>query len=306
VQSLPQLGGTTCVTDGGMETVLIFHRGIELPSFASFPLLADQDGRKELLRYFEPYTRLAGERGLTAVFDTPTWRANPDWGAKLGYGADELDEANRQGVALLEQVRANARTPVVISGCVGPREDAYRPTALMNADEAEKYHSRQIATFSDTSADLVTALTLAYPEEAIGIVRAARQRELPVVVAFTVETDGRLPCGLALGEAIDKVDAETDSGPAYFMLNCAHPTHFAEALEGDWVERLGGLRVNASRMSHAELDEAEELDEGDPAELADRHRELHPLLPNVHVVGGCCGTDHRHIAAIADAWLDAA
>jgi S-methylmethionine-dependent homocysteine/selenocysteine methylase len=203
-------------------------------------------------------------------------------------------------------VRASAGGPVVISGCLGPRDDAYRPSALMSADEAERYHSAQIATLGDTAADLVTALTLAYPEEAIGIVRATRRQDLPVVIAFTVETDGRLPCGMALGDAIERVDAETDGAPAYFMVNCAHPTHFADVLDGDWVARVGGLRVNASRMSHAELDEAEELDAGDPAELAERHRALHPKLPNVNVVGGCCGTDHRHIAAIADAWLEAA
>ncbi len=243
---------------------------------------------------------------MTAVFDTPTWRANADWGTKLGYGTAELDEVNRQAVALLEKVRDAADAPVVISGCLGPRDDAYRPTALMSAAEAERYHSAQIATFDDTAADLVTALTLAYPEEAIGIIRAAERRKLPVVIAFTVETDGRLPCGAALGAAIEQVDAETDGAAAYFMVNCAHPTHFAEVLDGAWVERLGGLRVNASRMSHAELDEAEELDEGDPAELAARHRELHARLPNVNVVGGCCGTDHRHIAAIADAWLETA
>jgi len=166
-QALPQVSGTTCVTDGGIETVLIFDRGLDLPCFASFPLLTDKAGRDELLRYFEPYARLAADRGLTAVFDTPTWRANADWGAQLGYAAAELDQANRQGVALLEQVRASADAPVVISGCLGPRDDAYRPAALMSADEAERYHSAQIATFSDTAADLITALTLAYPEEAI-------------------------------------------------------------------------------------------------------------------------------------------
>jgi S-methylmethionine-dependent homocysteine/selenocysteine methylase len=305
-QALPQVGGTTCVTDGGIETVLIFHRGLDLPSFASFPLLSTPEGTEELCRYFEPYAQLAAERGLTAFFDTPTWRANGDWGAQLGYGAAELDEANRQAVELLEEVRAAAETPVVISGCLGPRDDAYRPGAPMSADEAERYHSAQITTLSDTAADLITALTLTYPEEAIGIVRAARQREMPVVIAFTVETDGRLPGGTELGAAVEQVDAETDSAAEYFMVNCAHPTHFADVLEGRWVERLGGLRVNASRKSHAELDEAEELDEGDPAELADRHRELRPRLPNVHVAGGCCGTDHRHLAAIADAWRAAA
>jgi hypothetical protein len=189
-QALPQVGGTTCVTDGGIETVLIFHRGLDLPSFACFPLLSTPEGTEELLRrYFEPYAQPAAERGLTAVFDTPTWRANADWGAQLGYGAAGLDGANRQAVELLEEVRAAAEAPVVISGCLGPRDDAYRPGALMSADEAERYHSAQITTLSDTAADLITALTLTYPEEAIGIVRATRQRE----IAFTVETDGRLP-----------------------------------------------------------------------------------------------------------------
>jgi S-methylmethionine-dependent homocysteine/selenocysteine methylase len=316
-QALPQLerigpglvrsSGTTCVTDGGMETVLVHHRGIELPCFASFPLLSSAEGAEELRRYYEPFVELAAARGLPAILDTPTWRANADWGARLGYGTDDLAEINRRGAALLEEIRRHAAAPVVISGCLGPRDDAYRPAALMSADEAERYHSAQVETLSGTSADLITALTLTYPEEAIGIVRAARRREMPVVIAFTVETDGRLPGGAMLGAAIEQVDAETDGEAAYFMINCAHPTHFAEALEdeGSWVARLGGLRVNASRKSHAELDEAEELDEGDPRELAERHRELRPRLPNVNVVGGCCGTDHRHVAAIADAWLSA-
>jgi S-methylmethionine-dependent homocysteine/selenocysteine methylase len=306
-QALPQLGGAVCVTDGGMETVLHFHRGIDLPCFASFPLLATPDGTEELRRYFDPYVALAAERGLTAVLDTPTWRANADWGAKLGYDADGLAQVNREAVALLERVRAEADARVVVSGCLGPRDDAYRPATQMTTDEAERYHTAQVASLSDTAADLITALTLTYPEEAIGILWAARRREVSVVIAFTVETDGRLPNGMALGEAIEQVDAETDGEAAYFMINCAHPAHFAGALEdgASWVERLGGLRANASRKSHAELDESEELDEGDPAELAERHRELHPRLPNVSVVGGCCGTDHRHVAAIADAWLAA-
>ena len=241
-----------------METVLVFHRGMELPCFASFPLLDTPEGTEELRRYYDPYVQLARDRGLAAVFDTPTWRANADWGAKLGYGADDLAAVNRKAVALLEQVRKAAPAPVVISGCLGPRDDAYRPGALMSADEAERYHRPQIATLADTAADLITALTLAYPDEAIGIVRAARREDMPVVIAFTVETDGRLPDGTALGAAIERVDAETDGETAYFMINCAHPEHFAHALTDGkpWVGRLGGLRANASRKSHAELDES--------------------------------------------------
>jgi homocysteine S-methyltransferase len=128
--------------------------------------------------------------------------------------------------------------------------------------------------------------------------------DIPAAVSFTVETDGRLPTGQPLHEAIDQVDAETSSGAAYFMVNCAHPTHFADALEydGAWRQRLVGLRANASSKSHAELDESTELDEGDPQDLGARHAALRDRLPNVTVLGGCCGTDARHVAAICAAW----
>jgi S-methylmethionine-dependent homocysteine/selenocysteine methylase len=308
-QGLPQTHGTTCITDGGMETVLLFHRGIELPCFAAFPLVDTETGRNELRSYYEPYVAVARERSIGLVLDTPTWRASADWGERLGYDARRLVETNRKAVRLIEQIRdAHAPTPLVVCGTVGPRDDAYRPGALMTADEAERYHSAQVETLAEAGADMISGLTLTYPEEAIGIARAAAGTGLPVAISFTVETDGRLPAGTTLGDAVARVDAETDGTPVYFMINCAHPTHFIGVLEqgGDWIERIGGVRANASRKSHAELDEAEELDEGDPAELADQYRKLRTLLPAATVVGGCCGTDHRHVAALADAWLDAA
>ena len=308
-QALLQTQGTTCITDGGMETVLLFHRGIDLPCFAAFPLLDSDAGTNELRSYYEPYAAIARERGVGLLLDTPTWRASADWGDRLGYDVERLAETNRKAVRLIEQVRADhAPTTVVVCGTVGPRDDAYRPGALMTADEAERYHSTQIETLADGGADMISGLTLTYPEEAIGIARAADRAGIPVAVSFTVETDGRLPGGTALRDAIERVDADTDGTPAYFMINCAHPTHFSGMLEqgGDWIGRIGGVRANASRKSHAELDEAEELDEGDPAELAAQYRTLRALLPTATVVGGCCGTDHRHVAALADAWLDAA
>jgi homocysteine S-methyltransferase len=289
-----------------METTLIFHEGFDLPCFASFVLVEDEHGSDALRSYYSRYVALARERGVGLLLDAPTWRASRDWGERLGYSESALADVNRRAVALVEELRADAAgdPPIVISGCVGPRGDAYRPADPMSADEAEAYHSDQIATLAGTTADLVSALTLTYVEEAIGIARAAHDAGIPVAVSFTVETDGRLPSGQELGEAIEQVDAETDGEPAYFMINCAHPTHFAPVLErGEpWLERIGGLRANASKLSHAELDEAEELDEGDPADLGARYAELRSLLPEVRIVGGCCGTDHRHIAAIAEAW----
>jgi S-methylmethionine-dependent homocysteine/selenocysteine methylase len=304
---LPQLSGDLFITDGGMETTLIFQRGIDLPHFASFDLLATEEGREVLRDYYGTYVSLARDRDVGLLLDTPTWRANRDWGERLGYSDDALAAVNREAVALVGGLRTADGPPIVVSGCVGPRGDGYQPGAVMTPEEAQRYHTAQVDTFADSDADLVSALTLNYVEEAVGIARAADAAGVPVAISFTVETDGRLPTGQSLPDAIEQVDTETDGVPAYFMINCAHPTHFADVLTQDepWLERLGGLRANASRMSHAELDESDTLDAGDPHELGEQYAELRSRLPRVTVVGGCCGTDDRHIGAICDAWTGA-
>jgi S-methylmethionine-dependent homocysteine/selenocysteine methylase len=304
--TLPQLSGDRVfMMEGGPETTLIFHQGVELPEFAAFVLLDDDTGTEALRTYYEPYVTLARDRGVGLILDTPTWRANTDWGERLGYSPDALAEANRKGVALVEEIRASAEGhPIVISGCVGPRGDGYVVGDVMSTAEAERYHSAQVATFSETAADMVSALTMTYVEEAVGVVRAAMAAGMPVVISFTLETDGRLPSGQSLKDAIEQVDAETDGASAYFMINCAHPTHFADVLEegGPWLDRIGGIRANASTKSHAELDEADELDEGDPVELGADYRALRGRLRSVKAVGGCCGTDTRHVGEVCAAW----
>ncbi|MEO8290252.1 MAG: homocysteine S-methyltransferase family protein [Gaiellaceae bacterium] len=299
---LPELGGDPFLTDGGLETTLIFRNGLELPDFASFVLLDDPNGLEALREYYESYVEIARRRGIGIIIDTVTWRANPDWGAGLGYSTDQLADLNRRAVALLDDARGqNADDPpILISGCIGPRGDGYKVGVAMTPDEAEHYHSPQIEVFADTTADLVTAWTLSYPEEAMGIARAAQKAEIPVVISFTVETDGRLPNGQSLREAIEAVDEETGAAAAYFMVNCAHPTHFEGELEpGPWLERLWGIRANPSVKSHAELDEATELDAGDPVELAADYARLRAQFPQLNVLGGCCGTDERHLDEIA-------
>lgn len=309
--SLPQLADAVFLTDGGIETTLIFHEGIDLPHFAAFVLLADESGREVLRTYFRRYAAIARDAGCGFVLEAPTWRASPDWAARLGYSADRLATANRAAIELLVEVRREVETPatpVVISGCIGPRRDAYRPSELMTATEAARYHGTQIATFADTEADVVTGVTMTHSAEAIGVVRAAAEHGLPAVISFTVETDGRLPSGEQLGAAIEAVDDETGAVPAYYMINCAHPTHLADTLRegGSWVARVRGLRANASTMSHAELDEAAELDAGDPVDLAARYAALRDEFAHLTVLGGCCGTDTRHLGAIRDACLPAA
>ncbi len=305
-KALPQLDGGLFLTDGGIETTLIFHEGLDLPSFAAFDLFKSADGEEALRKYFRTYAALARRIGAGIVLESATWRSSPDWGERLGYSREALAGANRRAIGLLEEIRnevEDGRTRAVISGCVGPRGDGYAPGNTMSETTAESYHAEQIGTFAETAADMVTAITMNYAEEAIGVARAARRLEMPAVISFTVETDGRLPTGQTLRAAIETVDAATGASPAYYMITCAHPAHFESALApGEpWVDRIRGLRANASVKSHAELNESAELDVGDPVGLGADHARLKQRLPRINVLGGCCGTDERHVEQIARA-----
>lgn len=303
---LPQVRDALFLTDGGLETTLVFQENVELPCFAAFPLLLDSRGTQTLRRYFISYIDIARRERVGIVLESPTWRANRDWGQKLGYDARALEELNRMAIGLLLELRAQfetAETPIVISGNVGPRGDGYRPDARMTVTEAEAYHGDQVRVFADTDADMVAAFTMNYPEEAIGIARAARASSMPLALSFTVETDGRLPTGDSLAHAIARVEQESAGHPEYYMINCAHPAHFEHVIEelGPLASRVRGLRANASRLSHAELDACTSLDSGNPVELGEQYAAIRRKLPELRVVGGCCGTDHRHVAHIARA-----
>jgi homocysteine S-methyltransferase len=299
--SLPQFNGGTFLSDGGMETDLIFNRGVDLPLFASFPIIETEAGRKHLADYYDGFLALARDRGAGFILDSATWRSSPGWGAQLGYDAAALDRVNRAAIDLIVEVRArwdDAVSPIVLNGAIGPRGDGYK-AGRMEAAEAQDYHTAQIASFAATEADMVSAITMNTINEAVGIARAARAANMPCVVSFTVETDGKLVGGQSLKEAIETTEEMTGSSPAYYMVNCAHPSHFDHALatgEG-WAKRILGVRANASAKSHQELDESTVIDIGDPLDLARRYQ----ALPKLRIYGGCCGTDHRHIAAICDA-----
>jgi len=296
------------LTDGGLETVLVFEDGIDLPAFAAFPLLDTDAGKERFRRYYRDYMVLAAKADAGFVMETPTWRANPDWGAELSYSRDDLRRVAHDAVALGGGLRDGWDGPgqFLISGCVGPRGDGYVPGKTMSAVEAADYHRQQVGDLADAGADLVSALTLSYIDEGVGVAAAAAERGIPSVIGFTVETDGRLPSGASLGEAIEQVDAATGSAPAWFLVNCAHPEHVLPGLpeqDEPWLSRIGAYRANASRMSHAELDEMEVLDDGDPTDLASGYLALRSRIPGIHVIGGCCGTDVRHVAAASEAWL---
>jgi S-methylmethionine-dependent homocysteine/selenocysteine methylase len=301
---LPQLSGELFLTDGGIETSLIYLDGQELPMFAAFDLFKTDAGRRAIRTYYARYCTLARAKGIGFILESPTWRANLDWAAKLGYSPAELGGINWEAIEMMLSLRyefETASSPMVISGCIGPRGDGYNPDRMMSAREAEDYHSFQAGLFADSGADLVTAVTMNYAEEAIGIARAAAAAGIPSVISLTVETDGRLPTGMTLEETITTVDKSTDAAPAYYMINCAHPTHFEDKLKlgASWMSRIRGIRANASRLSHAELDQATELDAGNPAELGRQYAALRHKHGRINVLGGCCGTDVRHIEQIA-------
>ncbi|WP_424970829.1 homocysteine S-methyltransferase family protein [Dinoroseobacter sp. S76] len=303
---IQQLGTTNrfFLTDGGLETYMIFDKGYELPCFSAAVLLDTAQGCADLTAYFERFIGIARRSGRGFILDAPTWRAGAAWAGPLGQTLKEVMETNARAVAFVTALRTEHETPelpILINGLVGPAGDAYATDATLSRQDALLIHAPQIHALGRAGVDMISAMTLTHAEEAIGIVQAAKEIDLPVVIAFTLETDGRLPSGQPLEAAIAEVDAATDAGALYYMINCAHPDHFAALLDPNalWTQRIGGLRSNASRMSHAELDNAEVLDDGDPVELGALSAALAERLPNIRVIGGCCGTDHRHLGCIA-------
>ncbi len=305
ISSLPQMD-RFFLTDAGLETDILFNKGIDLPLFSSVTLFTSDAGQDVLEAYYRDFLDLARRMGTGLILESATWRASPDWAVPLGFSVDELDALNGAAIELLTGLRAEyADVPVVISGCIGPRGDGYDPGKVMRAEEAQAYHAHQAGVLAAAGVDMLAAITMTNVPEAVGMTNAAKALGLPVAISFTVETDGRLPTGDALGDAIAAVDAATDGYPAYYMINCAHPTHFDGVLDANaaWTARIGGVRANASCLSHAELDMMTELDIGDMDDLAARHRALVGRFPNIRVLGGCCGTDLRHVTAIAEACL---
>jgi S-methylmethionine-dependent homocysteine/selenocysteine methylase len=286
--------------DAGLETAMIFLEGLDLPQFAAFVLLDEAEGRTALTRWFDGFVGLARAGGTGFVLDTATWRANMGWAWALGLDEAAIRRVNAEAVTFAKALRDRHETealPILINGVIGPSGDGYRVDGILTPQAAQALHAPQIEALAGAGADLVTAATMTYAAEAIGIARAAGKVGLPHVLSFTVETDGNLPSGQDLQDALAEVDAATDGSPLFYMINCAHPSHFAHRLDGPMRLRIGGIRANASRLSHAELDAATELDDGDPVEFGTDYRALADLLPGLRVIGGCCGSDHRHVAA---------
>lgn len=295
---LPHESDKNFLVYAGTGTDLIFNHGVELPGFASFPLLEKPETRKILANQMRDLAQLSAELDMGCILDAPTWMANSDRAAPLGYTAHRLREVNIDGVALMEEVRQGSdRDDVLVSACIGPRYDPYADIPPISVEEAREYHSAQLLALKETTVDLVTAYTFNRPSEAAGCVLASKDIGLPIILSLVVETDGCLADGTALIDAIEQIETETDGAPLFYMINCAHPTHFADVINAH--PRLKGIVANASSCSHAELDEAEELDDGDPAQLGREIAAVMRANPSIQVIGGCCGTDMRHLKQMA-------
>jgi len=304
-EKLPQLSGGLFLADAGFETDLIFNHGIEIREFAAHTLLPDPAARTVMADYFRGFLSLARDLDAGFVLDSQTWKAHMHWAGDLGASEQDLQLANQESVSFMAGIRdefSKNRKPVVLNGIIGPTADAYAPEDRIGAKKAEQYHRQQLGWLVETEVDMVTGMTFPRADEAVGLVRAAQSVGLPVAISFTVETDGCLPTGRPLGDAIQLVDDSTDGAAAYFMVNCAHPEHFSHVFDdADWTRRVIGLRCNASRLSHEELDACEVLDDGNPVELAAQYRDLLRKMPWINVLGGCCGSDLRHVTEIARA-----
>ena len=307
---LPHQTDEIFLTDGGTETWLMYKRGFELPKFSAFHLLNDERSVQALREYYMAFAKVAVKLGTPFIFDSLTYRASRDWGALLGYSAEGLAEMNHKCFELYRECAAAAGMApenTVISGCIGPKGDAYQTNQDLTAESAEIYHREQIGTFKKAGTDIVTALTLNTTDEAIGIARASAKAGIPSVISFTVEKDRKLRSGETLKQAIEKVDAATSSAPAYYMINCSHPVDFGPVLAIEpWANRIQGLRANASSLDHGTLCQLGHLEEGDPDELAGQYVDIRAAHPKMNVFGGCCGTDYMHVEKIGRALLAAA
>lgn len=294
--------GRYYITEGGIETEIMYKWGFEMPHFAMFPLLDNPKAAEAIRGMYRRYLDVVAKYGHNALIGGFDYRASPDWGALLGYSAQSLHEANLQSIQFLRDVAAEYKNDIqecLVNGVIGPRGDAYLTKNVMSRAEAADYHSAQLSTLKDADVDLAWALTFGDPEEAIGVINAARQLSLPVAVAFSLDDSSRLNTGVEFADAVKRVDAETDGYAEFFALNCSHPEEFLPAIsDDDWMQRVRCFRPNAAKMDKISLCKLGHLEEGDPVELGAQMHAVQQRYPHIDIWGGCCGTCETHLEQI--------
>jgi S-methylmethionine-dependent homocysteine/selenocysteine methylase len=300
----PRLENKFYLTEGGTETDVLYKWGFELPEFAMFPLLDDPKADQVIRDIYRRYFDVAEKHDTGMLIVGHDYRASPDWGAKLGYTPEGLADMERRTIGFLDSIRREYEdrvSDVYIAGGVGPRGDAYGTGGGITEAEAEDYHSVQLTTLKSTPADMAIALTINNIAEAVGIVRAAESIDIPIGISLTLTTEGRLGSGPTLRDAIETIEEKTNGAAAWFGTNCSHPLEFASALadDGPWRDRLRYVRPNAAKMDKVALCKLGHLEDGDPVELGEQMGGVARRFPRADILGGCCGTDERHLGEIA-------
>lgn len=299
----PQKEGRIYLSEGGVETEILYKYGFELPQFAVFPLLNNPEALSKLKGMYRNYLDVVAKHGMNALIGGLDYRASPDWGDLLGYSPEGLSEANHKSIAFLKEV-ANEYVSdipeILIQGCIGPRGDAYDRSQSITADEAEDYHSIQLTTLKEANVDLALAITFNNIPESIGVARAAEKVGVPIAISLSLDSTSKLNTGPSLKEAITTIDTETDQAPEFYSINCSHPIEYEPAIEsGNWIKRVRGVRPNASKMEKIALCKIGHLEEGDPVELGELCGDLARRYPHMDIWGGCCGTWDIHLDEIA-------
>jgi homocysteine S-methyltransferase len=288
------LGGDALIlTDGGIETSLMFESGLALPEPLESAALVGTDAMREL---YAGYIEAARACDLPVIIGTPTFRA----GARQAEAAGaDVREVNAAAVRHHQALRAAAGpgAPVLVAGVLGPYGDAYTPSEAPDAAFAERYHAVQAAALADAGVDLLFAPTFPAVDEAIGCVRAMTATGLPSVISYVLGRDARVLDGTPLADAVARVDAETDPPPTFHSLSCIHADVAARALDGVLPGRVLECKANGSALTPAELVALDHLDSDAPETFAADMWRLH-TEHGLRVLGGCCGTDARHMRAL--------
>jgi len=299
----PQNRGRFYLTEGGTETELMYKHGFELPHFAMFPLLDNPKAVSKMREMFRSYLDVAAEHDFCALMGGLDYRASPDWGDLLGYSPASLSDANLQSIEFLRELanEYSSQVPeILIQGLIGPRGDAYERNETISENEAEDYHSVQLETLKKANVDSALAITFNNIPESVGVARAAAKIGVPLAISLTLDSNSKLHSGPSLADAITAIDEQTNQAPEYFLINCSHPLEFEPAIEpGDWIQRVRGVRPNASKMDKMALCQIGYLEDGDPEELGRLCGDLARQYPHMDIWGGCCGTWDNHLNEIA-------
>jgi homocysteine S-methyltransferase len=266
------------------------------------------EGQRALVALWNGYLDAILPTGLPALLLTPTWRASRERGGGAGF---EFDRLNGEGARLLGDLRREREggaAPILVGGLLGCAGDAYRPEEGLGEEDSFRYHLPQATALAEAGVDFLLASTLPALPEAIGLARAMASTGLPAVVGFVFRPSGTLLDGTPVEEAIERIDGRcgrSGEAPAGYLATCTHPDTLGEALSGNGVGprtrgRLLGIQGNGSRLSPEELDGREAVDSTEPTDFAGAMLDLRRRF-GLRIFGGCCGTDERHIDALARA-----